>query len=266
MKSTFFFLSGFIFFIGCTKEHDIDTTPPPPPQGIKTISLDNAVEIRWFPSQADDLKGYKVWVNNTYEGRYQLIASVSTTYLADYGASNGKTYYYAVSAYDFNENESDLSKDVAYDTPRPEGYGVIITDTLSFRTSSGYGFAQYSVLDCYDLYTDVYFVNSGRPCLHVWVDTDIQDMGFTSSLDDISSSPTQGWTPSKSIEAIVGHTYVIWTVDDHYAKVRVIEVGRNQLKFDWAYQTAQGNPELRLGMIARNGQRSADRVRVTRIN
>jgi hypothetical protein len=70
-------------------------------------------------------------------------------------------------------------------------------------------------------------------------------MGFTSSLDEISSSPKEGWAPSKSAEAIPGHTYVVWTVDDHYAKVRVKEAGASRLVFDWAYQTAVGNPELK---------------------
>jgi len=38
---------------------------------------------------------------------------------------------------------------------------------------------------------------------------------------------------------------VIWTWDDHYAKVRVREVNSAQVVFDWAYQTAVGNTELK---------------------
>jgi hypothetical protein len=254
------FIASFIF-LGCTKENDIDTTPPPPPQGIETISLDNAIEIQWLPSQADDVKGYNVWVSDQYNGRYQLIASTSNENLVNRGAVNGTTYYYAVSAYDFNSNESALSKDVVYDTPRPEGIGVTLRDTTTAENISGYGFAQYNVLSCYDINTDIFFVNvGGRLSLQVWSDTDIQDMGYTSSLDEISVAPTEGWAPSKSVEPIIGHTYVIWTVDNHYAKIRVQNVTANRFVFDWAYQTAKGNVELKGAHKSRDGSRKIDRI------
>ena len=261
MKSLFITFLASVIILGCTKENDIDTTPPPPPQGIKTISLDNAVEIQWLPSQAEDVDGYKVWKSDQYSGRYQLIASTAKTNLVDYGAVNGTTYYYAVSAYDFHSNESALSKDVVYDTPRPEGLGVTLMDTNTAKNISGYGFAQYSVLSCYDIHTDIFFVNvHSRLSLQVWSDTDIQDMGYTSSLDEISAAPTEGWAPSKSVEPIEGHTYVIWTVDNHFAKVRVQNVTPNRLVFDWAYQTAKGNVELKGTHKSRDGFRKMDRI------
>jgi hypothetical protein len=155
-----------------------------------------------------------------------------------------------------------LSKDVVYDTPRPEGLGVVLIDTSTSRNISGYGFAQYKVLSCYDKNTDIFLVNAhGRLYVHVWSDTDIQDMGFTSSLDEISASPTEGWAPSKSAEAIVGHTYVIWTVDDNYAKIHVQNVTASRIVFDWAYQTAKGNIELKTTHTSRAGGRQFDRIR-----
>ena len=253
MKFAFTILTISFTLLGCIKENNIDTTPPPPPQGIRTVSLDNSIELQWLASQAEDVKGYNVWVSNQYAGPYHVIISTSSTNVIDYAAVNGTTYYYAVSACDFSGNESDLSTDVIYDTPRPEGYGIILSDTSTNRNSSGYGFAQYRVLSCYDINTDVFFVNvQGRVSLLVWSDTDIQDMGYTSSLDDISSSPIKGWAPSKSAEAIAGHTYVLWTVDDHYAKVRIQNVSATRLVFDWAYQTAKGNVELKAA-VARHG-------------
>jgi hypothetical protein len=261
MKPIFIILAVSFIILGCDREFDIDTTPPPPPQGIMTISLDNAVELQWLASQAEDVKGYKVWISDQYDGRYTLIGSVSETSLIDYGAVNGVTYYYAVSAYDFDDNESELSKEVVYDTPRPEGYGVTLSDYHSSPNVAGYDFSQYTVLGYDDKNTDFFFDNSnGRYILDVWDDSDIQDMGYTSSLDDISSAPLQGWAPSKSAEAIIGHTYIIWTWDDHYAKVRVKEVGVSRLIFDWAYQTTKKNPELRITRPSPTERKSLGRM------
>lgn len=263
MKSILFFFVFSLLLFGCSNE--IDTTPPKPPQGITTISLDNAIEIRWLPSQDDDVKGYNVWVSSSYNGKYLLIGSTSYTYFIDYGALNGNTYYYAVSAFDFNNNESALSKDSVYDTPRPEGYDVIIYDYYDYPKVSGYSFSQYRVVKYNDDYSDFYFSANefGKKCLLVWPDTDIQDMGYTKSLDDISSAPNDGWSPSGSAEAIVGHTYVIWTVDNHYAKIRITAVGSNYIRFDWAYQTAVGNPELKVAQ--RTNKDNDKRVNVRKI-
>jgi hypothetical protein len=208
MKPIFTIIIASLIFWGC--ENEIDNTPPKPPQGIITISLNSSVEIQWLPSQADDVKGYNVWVSDRYDGGYQLIGFTSETYFVHYNANNGDTYYYAVSALDFSNNESDLSKDEVRDTPRPEGYGVKLYDYVTDSDSSGYSFPSYTVLN-YN-YADFYYVVVGDIYyLEVWNDTEIQDMGYTSSLDDISSSPSEGWVYSGTVEATIGHTYIIWT-------------------------------------------------------
>jgi len=246
MKRLTFMLMIALAAAGCSKDFEIDTTPPAPPQGIRTISLDNAVQIAWLPSQDGDVAGYKVWVSNRYDGEYRLIDKTSSTTFVDYGAVNGVTSYYAVSSYDFSHNESALSRDVAYDTPRPEGYGVLLKDYRTVPNSAGYEFYSLKVVPYDDKYADVFFEDaSGYFFLNVYTDTDIQDMGYTVSLDDISVAPQAGWTPSKSAEAIAGHTYVILTWDNHFAKLRVRQVSASGLVFDWAYQTASGNPELK---------------------
>jgi hypothetical protein len=223
----------------------IDTIPPAPPTGIRTISLDNAVQIDWIPNRESDLAGYNVWVSDRYDGRYTRIGSTKQSQFVDYGAVNGVTYYYGITAYDFEGNESEMSRDVVYDTPRPEGYGVLLYNYLTVPDLAGYDFSTYSVGRYDDTFTDVFFENAGGVFyLNVWSDTDIQDMGYTNSLDDISVAPTAGWAPSGSAEAIVGHTYVVWTWDDHYAKIRITKIASSYVVFDWAYQTAPANPEL----------------------
>jgi hypothetical protein len=58
----------------------------------------------------------------------------------------------------------------------------------------------------------------------VWKDSDIQDMGNTTDIYDISYAPLNGYVQInegeniKYTEAVVGHTYVIWTWDNHLQK------------------------------------------------
>jgi len=233
------------FALGACSMYVVDTTPPAIPSGIYTISLDNAVQLDWIDNGDSDLAGYHVWVSNHYDGRYTRIGTTKLPQFLDYGARNGVTYYYGVTAYDYEGNESEMSRDVVYDTPRPEGYNVELYDYVWFPDISGYDFSTYSLGEYNDDYSDIFFENAGGIFyLNVWSDTDIQDMGFTETLDDISVAPSNGWSPSGSVEAIEGHTYIVWTWDDHYAKVRVKDVTASHVVFDWAYQTAPANPEL----------------------
>ncbi len=232
--------------VGCHESFLIDTTPPSPPQGILATALDNAAELSWLRNPEPDVAGYKIWVSDRYDGEYEIIGKTSEIHYVDRGAPNGTRSYYAITAYDYEGNESDLSRDVVYATPRPEGYGTKISNYKTAPNSAGYDFSTYSIGNYNDDYTDVFFeVTNGRFYLDVWDDTDIQDMGYTNSLYEIAEAPSAGWSPSKSVEAIAGHTYVIWTWDDHYTKVRVREITSTRVTFDWAYQLAQSNPELK---------------------
>ncbi|GJQ21008.1 MAG: hypothetical protein HBSIN02_13630 [Bacteroidia bacterium] len=244
MKSLITSILASFVLTACALE-PIDAVPPAPPTGIRTISLDNAVQLDWIPNSEADLAGYNVWVSDRYSGDYTYIGSTKQPTFIDYGAVNGVTYYYGVTAYDFEGNESTMSRDVVYDTPRPEGYDVVLYNYVTTPDLAGYDFSTYSVGRYDDLYTDVFFENAGGVFfLNVWSDTDIQDMGYTETLDDISAAPVAGWSPSGSAEAIPGHTYVVWTWDNHFAKIRVTTVSTNSIVFDWAYQTAPANPEL----------------------
>jgi len=255
-------VAGVLFFAGCHELHKIDTTPPAPPQGVRATALDNEVELTWLQNTERDLAGYNVWVSDRYDGKYELLRSTEGNLFVDHGATNGVRSYYGVTAYDFEGNESDLSRDVVYATPRPEGYGIRLDNYRSYPSSAGYDFSTYSVGPYDDTYTDVFFEYfSGYTYLNVWTDTDIQDMGYTQSLYEITTAPSSGWVPSKSVEAIIGHTYVIWTWDDHYAKIRVRELTASRVTFDWTYQVAPSNPELKRS-VPGDGKRTG-KVRLT---
>lgn len=248
---------GFTLFAGCKENlNEPDLTPPSPPQGLYTVTGDGTLELFWNQSPEPDVAGYDIYSSTSLNGKYQLIGSTKQTYFVDNGVTNGVTYYYAVSAYDFSGNESAPSRDIAYDTPRPEGYGVSLTNYRTAPGNAGYDFSTYSVVPYNDNSTDVYFeYYNGVYYLDVpSQDTDIQDMGYTTSLYEIVQSPTAGWSPTKDAQAIIGHTYVIWTWDNHYAKMRVTDLSSNHVTFDWAYQLQPGN--VRLKTVPADGRAS----------
>ena len=224
-----------------------DYDPPAVPGGIVVINGDNRVDLYWDDNYEDDLAGYNVYYSYEYDGKYTLIGSSQTSYFIDWESANGVTYYYAVTAYDYNGNESELSYDVVYATPRPEGFNQSIFNYNKYPENSGYSFSNYSVVPYDDLGSDFFFENyDGEFYLNVWDDTDIQNMGQTYDIYDIPYAPASGWNPSKYELAVVGHTYVIWTWDNHFAKVRVKSITNDRVVFDWAYQLVEGNRELKL--------------------
>lgn len=245
-----FYLSCFILIVvsvGCKVNiFEPDITPPAVPQGVSTTTGDNQIEIFWSRNAEPDLAGYHVLVSDVYDGKYEIIGTTSQPYFVDKGSHNGITYYYAITAFDYSGNESELSRDVAYDTPRPEGYDIILKDYHTAPNLSGYDFSTYSIGPYDDKYTDVFFeYYHGEYYLNVWTDTDIQDVGYTKSLYDIGEAPEAGWSPTKDVRVIVGHTYVVWTWDDHYAKVRINAVSSTRVDFHWAYQLQSGNTRLK---------------------
>ncbi len=248
MKSLWKLLTiALVFVAGChTNNLRPDFTPPSAPTGLRTSTGDNFIELFWNSNPEPDVAGYNVFASPTYEGPYDIIGSTSSTQFVDHGAANGSTYYYAVTAYDFDGNESALSKDVAYDVPRPEGYGIMLANYRVSPDIAGYDFSSYSVVPYDASGTDMFFENyNGTLYMDVYTDTDIQDMGPTSSILDISTAPASGWSSTHDVVLAAGHTYVVWTHDDHYAKFRVSALSGTRVEFDWAYQLQTSNPMLK---------------------
>lgn len=249
MKKIFitFSLLGLAFIItSCGVNDSYDYTPPSPPTGVQVINGDNRVDIYWNQNREPDVAGYNVYYSYSYNGKYTLIGTTKNNYFVDDGAVNGEKYYYGVAAFDFNGNESELSPDVVYSTPRPEGFNQVIYDYRNFPNSSGFSFFDYTIVPYDDQNSDFFFENyQGTFYLDVWNDSDIQDMGPTNDIYDIPYAPTTGWSQTKDAIAIVGHTYVIWTFDNHYAKVRVKNITADRIVFDWAFQLVKGETQLK---------------------
>jgi len=225
-----------------------DNVPPVPPTGVQVLNGDNRVDLSWNDNRERDLAGYNVYYSTSYDGKYKLLGTTQNSYYVDNGAANGVLNYYAVTAFDYNNNESELSLDVAYATPRPEGFNQSIFDYNRFPDNSGYSFTTYAAVAFDDsANTDFFFdIYNGTSYIDVYSDTDIQDMGATTDIYDVAFAPESGWSTSKDAVAIEGHTYVIWTWDNHFAKIRVKTITRDRIVFDWAFQLVKGNPQLKV--------------------
>jgi hypothetical protein len=262
----FAFLFILISFQGCTFRSDncnlIDDTAPFSPQGVYSVSGDGKIYIEWYANQEKDLKGYIVYRSSERDRGYKEITKISSNSYIDTDVRNGNTYYYAVSAFDYDGNESPLSYKIS-DTPRPEGNNVRLTDYIINPRFTGFDFndpdrgAQMYDWERPNLYNyiDIYFgVDTAVSVPYIYSDNDtlIQDLGYTDSMDEVDMSPTKGFT-TLFVEAITGHTYAFLTPEGNYAKIRITDlyvdwagntVRDAWVKFDWAFQLQKGNPDL----------------------
>ena len=78
------------------------------------------VTLAWDPNQEPDVAGYKIHYG-TYSGTYQHTVDVENfTSCTVSGLEEGKTYFFAVTAYDTHDNQSDYSAEVMYTVPVPD--------------------------------------------------------------------------------------------------------------------------------------------------
>jgi hypothetical protein len=70
------------------------------------------VSLAWDPSVSANISGYKVYVGNSSRTYHSPIAIGNQTSYTVAGLSNG-TYYFAVTAFDVDGNESDYSNEAS---------------------------------------------------------------------------------------------------------------------------------------------------------
>ena len=260
-------LAGLAFLsAGCSDDDDIVynvDSRPAVPTGVVTVTGDGFVDIYWNPVYQDDIAGYGVYRSTTLDGAYNRIATVDgreSDFHRDSGLTNGVTLFYAVDAFDVSGQESELSYEEAFDTPRPAGLNLTVFTWQQEPAFSGIDFSDYALPTFVNAFnapdTDLFLqqVNGvlyakGTQIQGSW--NDMQDLGFTETMDDVSWSPSEGWSISPNgVELIEGHTYVIWTWDSYFAKFRVLQILASPVgvpqgaRVDWAYQIDQNNPEL----------------------
>jgi hypothetical protein len=213
---------------------------------------DREIRVMWFANAESDLDGYRVYRSTEPTGYFPRVATVGrrATSFSDRDVRNGVTYYYSISSFDDSGNESELAVNTVHDTPRPEGGGLSLDNAGIDPRRAGYDFSANRVVSGEELAADIYYWHS--PEEGAWmvatersVDdyTDIQDAGYL-ALDDVDWAPEEGWAPGGDVPLIEGHSYIVWTWDNHFAKFRVASVTADRVVIDWAYQVDEGNPEL----------------------
>jgi hypothetical protein len=240
------------FVAGCEDENPVVVdTPPFPPDGVFSLTGDGVVSIYWNANWEDDLAGYAVYRSTTDPGPYFFIDEVAATetFYDDTDVVNGETWYYAVTAFDRAGHESELSRESVFDTPRPEGFGLVLVELGQDPSRAGYDFSSLSGIPQAAALgtTDIFFESAGGvQFLRAKVGVDIQDYGLI-DLPYVDYAPDTGWSPTGQAEAIVGHSYIVRITSGqgiNYAKLAVKAVASSTVTLDWAYQVVVGNPEL----------------------
>ncbi len=267
-------LGAALVFSGCDdddcycKPTCVDNEAPAIPTGVFSVTGNEAVIIYWNPVLGSDVRGYGIWWTDAESGPeggpYERLVNVmgeGSDYYEDTDVDNGTTYYYAVTSFDWDENESDLSYEDVFDTPRPAGTDLVVYDAVEEPTEAGIDFSQaedpgYTSDDLVvawdsasaDLYVDS--SSDGDPDVLRLIPTAgtlIQDFGFTDDLDEVDWAPQEGWSDSPvGVEAIRGHSYIVQTDDGNYSKIRISVINKNNryMIMDWAYQLRPDYPEL----------------------
>jgi hypothetical protein len=225
-----------------------DDVSPAAPTGLYSVTGDGRVYLYWLPVEAHDLAEYRVYVSRDADGPFEEIGETRRTHFVDEGATNGRTWFYAVSAVDECGQESPLSRNDVFDTPRPEGFELRL-ESASFGpyAEAAWDFSRFRRQHVDDPGTDIWFRGGSYPSFHVAPGGGIQDWGF-GSIDDLDWAPTAGWSPANRVEAIPGHTYAVRTPDGYYAKFHILDVNSDRAVIDWAVQLDRGNRELSVEM------------------
>ena len=242
---------------GCDDDHGvvaIDREAPPIPAGVYSITGDESVAIYWSPLVGADVVGYNVYYLTAPDGPYQRIVQLFGEERSWYVATslqNGVTLYFAVDAFDLDGNTSDLSIELVHDTPRPAGFGLTLYPPQVDANRAAIDWSEYAsgnaalAVAWDDPLADflVVRVDSVLYLAGTTIDdgsglfrNDIQDFGFTTTLDEVDWAPQVGWSQNQEVELIAGHSYVVWTWDDYYAKFRVSGISKTSVTIEWAYQ------------------------------
>jgi hypothetical protein len=264
-----------------TQKEIVEKSELNPPLGLRSITGDTQVTLRWYSSNyEDDFGGYLIYQAT---GNYERIApetmpsafTVADTVKVDLdgspptvhtilGLENGTTYSFALTAIDEDITRESYPSNIVTDTPRPFGTATIYQQEAEPDQQAGFDFSEglevpYLDSDC-DIFLDVYTIadnlhyslTSPDQASSALRTTEIQDMGYTDSFDQIDISPEEGWDPDYSVDVLnmENHIFALKTDDNNYVKLRVLSTSLPSddpawVRFEYGYQTISGDPNFK---------------------
>jgi hypothetical protein len=238
----------------------------PAPLGLRSISLNRAVQLAWNSNAVDAAHGsfdhYEVY-STSYDGTRGVCAAswaVEGSTVADAflvgNLVNGVSRCYAVSAITRDGHESTWS-DSRLDTPRFDARNALVYSTLAKRDSAGFLFldetAKKNGVVGSAVRTDIDITVERHADGSLWfapgrsgVTMVLYSSTPVADLTSIDRAPAAGFA-NVSLQAVPGYAYVFRVVKAdgvHFAAARVAFVTSDYVVFDWSYQSAPGNAEL----------------------
>ena len=245
------FISVVIFSTSCEVTLVVDLPTPGIPTGLIAKNYDPEVRLEWTDPNNPYVEGFAVYRNTSPGGTYTWIGDTGAVYYIDNDVTNGVTYYYTVTAFNDDDEESDPAPYV-YTTPRPEGLSTKLYDIFEDASSAGFDFFAGEVVHYTEGDMHVLFDGVGNPWIYphegVWIADFDGDTHW--SIDDAQEAPLfSTWNyQDEELEVYTRHIYVLY-IDQgshgYYAKFRITEDEEfNWIRFDWAFQPDEDNPDL----------------------
>jgi rhamnogalacturonan endolyase len=117
------------YFLGYGMFTPDSLRPPARPLNVSATAWDDTVQIEWDENSDLDLAGYRLYRGKSADSLSFLSDVGTATSYLDTNVTNDSTYYYAVTAYDADNNESNYSDIVqAIPSIRPD-----TPDSISYR-------------------------------------------------------------------------------------------------------------------------------------
>ena len=242
----------------------LDTTPPPVPTGVFSVTGDGAITLYWNASvweeDYSDLAAYYIYSSREggLDATYYFEDEVAWDQNFEAGSGlhyyvfteiwdpvtesvvpivNGQEYYFAVSSVDARGNFSALSVEEVRDVPRPEGFDLDLIDYAVDPETSGFDFSRLEsgVMSPDDPTTAdvrILFDTSvpGDPVPYVesnWSGVEIQDFGTFVDAEDNVRLDWVDWAPVRGWST-TGRVELIW---GHAYVVKIDDGGVNYAKF-----------------------------------
>lgn len=267
----------------------LDKTKMSPPLGLRSVTQNGQVTLFWYTSNYEkNFGGYFIFKaegdfshlssDSTLSSAFVKVdsleinkANASTVLYSDKmqsavvrGLTNGKTYSFAVVAYNRKDKkEISYPSNIVVDTPRPDIMSVTIKSASTAQVTgddskAGFDFNTFQVVPVpatgytsnngADIINEAYDPSKAgdiRPWLAGMNGAGLQDLGYMDDLDGADIAPAQGYSAEgKSIAVLLGHVYAVKTGDNRYGKLLVTAIGGApdySVTFNAAFQTQAGN-------------------------